>query len=278
MKYKRIPFIIVLIILVYLSGECIMAVYTLNEEGLKIDRNSIRPLAFRSPDIDLPEKSRVWAHAVYSVSEADEYINKYGGIETDVVYKWGRFVIAHGENLLVSQNANYTYLEDLLPPLSSYLAGLQNEDKSLPYIWLDCKNLTENIKEDFLKDMLALLNNAGISPHNVIIETPVAEVIDYFSQYGFKTSYFFEPDVNKGDKYENTESVNYAAERLLGGGKSVSYISCNVRFYSVVNKAFPDMIKNYWYYGSSIQMIIRSFFIRLAVMNRDDTGILLIDY
>ncbi len=89
------------------------------------------------------------------------------------------------------------------------------------------------------------------------------------------TSYMFDPLFNKNIK-ENTNIVMNILQDI--DKYDIDFISSNVKNYYLLKNLFPNIKKNYWFSGSSLQMKLRSIYIRYIILKDKNTGILLLDY
>lgn len=145
----------------------------------------------------------------------------------------------------------------------------------LKYLWLDFKNMNSENYLGILDTLIKHTSKYNINKSSLIIESPYPALLQIFSKKGFITSYYFEPVF-----YEDKEKNNLIIKNIIDIVEKypVDFISCNVKYFSFVNSIFPNMHKNYWYSGGSLQMILRSIFIRLYILKQDNTGILILDY
>lgn len=211
-------------------------------------------------------------HAVYSIEKLKKYYNKYKGFETDIVFYENKFILAHDNyNIDINKN-NYVYLDDIFANINIVTGGGKSD---LKYIWLDMKNMDNENYLYILEILINLTINYNINKSYIIIESPYPALLQSFSKKGFITSYYFEP-IFYADKEQNNLIIKNIID--IVEKYPVDFISCNVKYFSLVNTVFPNMYKNYWYSGSSIQMILRSLFIRYYILNKDTTGILILDY
>ncbi len=210
-------------------------------------------------------------HAVYSIEKLKKYFNKYKCFETDIVFYENKFIIAHDNiNLDINKNS-YLYLDDIFANISSISGGRSD----LKYIWLDFKNMNSENYLSILDILINLVAKYNINKSSIIIESPYPSLLQSFLNKGFITSYYFEPVF-----YEDREKNDLIIKNIIDIVEQypVDFISCNVKYFSLVNNIFPNMHKKYWFSGSSLQMKLRSLFIRLYVLNQDTTGILILDY
>lgn len=211
-------------------------------------------------------------HAVYNIEKLKKYFNKYKCFETDIVFYENKFILAHDDyNIDINKN-NYMYLDDIFASIDRMTGGGESD---LKYMWLDFKNMNNENYLYILEMLINLASKYNINKSYIIIECPYPALLQSFSNKGFITSYYFEP-VFYADKEKNNLIIKNIIDILEK--YPVDFISCNVKYFSLVNTVFPNMYKNYWYSGSSIQMILRSLFIRKYILNQWTTGILILDY
>lgn len=274
-KLKHIKYFIVFIFIsisLWIVIENIIGYLSLYKysDTLSYDKHS----SIESPD-DIQKtfsKPFISIHAVYSIAKLKKYFNKYKCFETDIVFYENKFILSHDNyNIDINKN-NYLYLDNIFANVNRMIGGGKSD---LKYIWLDIKNMDNENYLYILEMLINLTSKYNINKSYIIIESPYPALLQSFSKKGFITSYYFEP-VFYADKEKNNLIIKNIIDILEK--YPVDFISCNVKYFSLVNTVFPNMHKNYWYSGSSIQMILRSLFIRQYILNQKTTGILILDY
>lgn len=272
MKFKNIALLLTAVILIWVLIEFIIAYYSLNffttdvefEPSYSESSTYIRE-NFTKPYIAI--------HAIYSIDKLKKYINKYNALETDVVYSDGVLFLSH--DIHIDIKASTPHLESILSYLNQYYTDNKIENEYQKTIWIDLKNIDEYNYGNIINILNTYVDKYNITRNKIIIESRNVSILPHFSKQGYLTSYYFIPSFSN-----NPQEDELVIKELKNNVEKyyVDFISCNVKYFRIVNKLFPNKYKNYWYDGSSIQMILRSVFVRYFIFQEDTTGILILDF
>ena len=119
---------------------------------------------------------KIWLHRCNSIQKMDEMDEKYQNIEVDVVFrKDSIFDISH--DIDTSFNCS----------LDSFLGQI---DKTNRKIWIDLKNLTYTNYRKVYTKLEQLIKEYSISKSQLILESPKADLLQYFTNKGYYTSMY----------------------------------------------------------------------------------------
>lgn len=256
--------LVVWIIIELLIGYLSLQKYTTDIDFIPSNNESPKELK------DKFIKKIVSIHAVYNIEKLKKYINKYEAIETDIIYTDNGLFLSHNEPI----DKGSITLDKLFEYLGQYYIKHDIQKQYQKYIWLDIKNITEDNYEIIINIIINEADKNQINRNKIIIESPKINFLPQFSNYGLLTSYYFSPSFsNNKDDEKIIASLKDNIENYY-----VDFISCNHKYFRFVNRLFPKKMKNYWYEGGSIQMKIRSVFIKYFIFKEETSGILILDF
>ena len=192
-------------------------------------------------NLSLAEKfmpDKFWLHRVNSVDRQFEFINKYNGIELDVIYyeKEKAFENSHNKTDLMKYN------------LEKQFEAYKKINKRKG-IWLDFKNLTKENKNEAKAVLDQLLLKYEINKNLVWLESSNWQSLKLFHDDGYKTSYYFPYyELDKMNKNE-IKTVRDLTQEIAKSG-NVDAISFDGKYYDFINKiSIPDRIVYLCWFG-----------------------------
>ena len=188
---------------------------------------------------EIPNKC--WLHRTNTVEKILEISEKYKGIEIDVNFNNDKlyFDVTHDLDKSIELS------------LEEYFKYFSKNDKK---IWIDFKNLTERNVENSLNVFENLLRKYNVDRKRFIIESNNFEVLQFYKEKGYYTSYYV-PYLD----LENMTSEELEEWRLkiknITLTNNVSAISFPGHMYSFIKSIDVDIDLLTWEAGEKWQML-----------------------
>ncbi len=145
--------------------------------SIKITKNAIKEILFFPIKLVKPIPDKCWLHRVNSVEKMLELSDKYTGIEIDVNFN----------NIELFFDVTHEIEDSINLSLEEYFKYLNKNDKK---IWIDFKNLTEENVENSLEVLENIIFEYDVDKTRFIIESPNYEMLKFFKERGYYTSYY----------------------------------------------------------------------------------------
>ena len=179
---------------------------------------------------------RIWAHRVNSTEKLKSAQKYFKGIEVDVVYDDKNDVLDVGHPPSPSINLD----------LEKYISLIGISEK--PNIWLDIKNLNAENGDLILKKLVQIFSKYNYPLEKVLVETRYPEILQSFSDSGFKTSFYLPyglTEKNSNDKDAEIRKI----KTILQNQPSLA-ISSDYKDYDIMKEYFPEKDKYLWIINS----------------------------
>ncbi len=207
---------------------------------------------------EIPNKC--WLHRTNTVEKMLEISEKYKGIEIDVNFNNDKlyFDVTYDLDIDVNFNNDKLYFDvtydldkSIELSLEEYFKYFSKNDKK---IWIDFKNLTERNVENSLNVFENLLRKYNVDRKRFIIESNNFEVLQFYKEKGYYTSYYV-PYLD----LENMTSEELEEWRLkiknITLTNNVSAISFPGHMYSFIKSIDVDIDLLTWEAGEKWQML-----------------------
>lgn len=192
-------------------------------------------------NVSLSEKfmpDNFWLHRVNSVDRQFEFINKYNGIEFDVIYyeEEKAFENSHDKKDLLKYNLEKQF-------------EVYRKINKRKGIWIDFKNLTKENQNEAKAVLDKLLLKYKINKNLVWLESSNWQALKLFHDDGYKTSYYFPYyELDKMSK-NKIEKIRDLTQKIAESG-NVEAISFDGKYYDFISKiSVPDQIVYLCWFG-----------------------------
>lgn len=211
-----------------------------------------------------PEK--IWIHRVNSVDKLKEVVDKFKGVELDVVFK-------EGENKF---DVNHPPAQSIDLSLFEYLSSIKLSANNR--FWLDFKNLSESNMNSSCLKLDSLCNKLMINKEKIIVESTNLEYLSPFKTKGFRTSHYLFGTLDRQltSKIKNIRLLN-----------KTDFISSDKHNYTTIKDHFPDEKILTWSYGFSdgkslrpdhLLRNLKSLYMKFKVLSDDNVSVVLFSY
>ena len=178
--------------------------------------------------------NKFWAHQVNDPAKAPSMLERFPGIELDVVFEDGVFDVRHNPD----DDSSDTNLDDYF----SQIASPENH-----YYWIDLKNLSLWNGSDARNRMAIILEKYNLEK-NCIVESTNEDELSLFSEQGIATSYWiphFEYDEGE------PASAESKAREIAGVLSTYDFnaISCHYPMVAFTTHFFPELNVHIWTNG-----------------------------
>lgn len=201
--------------------------------------------------------SKIWLHRANDIAKAQYYQDKFSGLEVDVHFADGRFIIKHD-----ADEKSQTTLDDWFSAI---------EKRSELGFWIDFKNLNYDNMEASVKEMAKLREYYNLKGM-VIVESSKAGCLHAFDELGFRTSYYIPCD--------NPDKISKEKLQWLTNNIRSNIEKCNLQTisgyyyqYEFMKDSFPEIRKLIWY--EQYDTAVRNKFIKL-VNEDENTDVMLV--
>lgn len=235
---------ILVIVLILLGGYAFIA-----HQNDKVNRKYFMPLIkfkdlvtddnMSGRDLDIKFKSKVWLHHVNNPQKLEKHFHDYEGFEMDVFYDSAR------KKIIVDRNDvnGDVLLDDMFAKIP---------DIGKKFFWLDLKNLDFNNKDEFLKELIAVVGRNVLHKSNIIVESENPEYLDDFADNGFLTSFYF-PSLYRYKKKDIRKVLETAVDKYKKS--TVDFVAGDVRYFNFMDYYFPEAPKMYFNLGRDYKVI-----------------------
>ena len=176
--------------------------------------------------------SKVWVHRVNTLERAEIVLQRFNGIEIDVVYESARNVF----------DVRHRDIPSIGLGLVSYFERLDKRFK--PLYWVDIKNLGPDNAPRQLKRLLDLEEQFSLHGR-MVIESPNVNLLSDFTDAGLITSYYL-PSID-GNSASGEEIASWVHEVKAGISNSrVCAISADFALYPLITRYFGDADVLFW--------------------------------
>lgn len=244
-KYLLFIILLLLIFIGYILNNTISAYrYILNDKSIlnniHINANKTEQYAEYSYKTD-----GKWLHHMNNMNDAKLFQDKSKAYELDVLLIDNELFISHDTSEL---NSNVT-LHDYL----SIFDGLNGRK-----FWFDLKNINiQNYKLfiDLLNYAVENTNNGLLKKSDIIVEISDLEVLRLIynmirqDNVRYNLSWYF-TGVDLSDKNKAVTIINNYINQV--DEYFFDYVSSDIKYYKIIEKAFPNMKKLVWYTGGCI--------------------------
>lgn len=191
-------------------------------------REDLKTLHGRKPLTEEKETNdnwgKFWLHRVNSPQKLGKLGHKYAGLEMDIIY------YSKENDFENSHSAQSLELYSLEKTLEMYKKKGNKQS-----LWFDFKNLNDSNKVKAEKRLSELIKKYGITKDNVWVESKDYDALDYFTQNGWRTSYYVPYyDFEKMSAAE-IEDAKKQIEKISFSGK-VKAISFAWKYYYFIKK------------------------------------------
>ena len=202
-----------------------------------------------------------WAHRANTIEHANQALERFPGVELDVVFEDGAFDVRHD----VWSAASGLSLE-------AYFQGVQHHTEAL--FWVDSKNLRPWNRAAASKRMAQLIKMHRLEGR-VIVESQNARALQEMSERGIATSYW----ITHFD-YDETDLDAYRDRARALAGQLATYrfqaISCHHRMVPFVRRYFSHLNVHLWTTGlnpkrhqEELELLAASPFVHVMLVSRD---------
>lgn len=176
--------------------------------------------------------NKVYAHRVNSIEKLNQALKHFKGVELDLVY-----------NVNTDKfDVNHPPAESINLSFESYLSAIKTD--TLPFLWLDIKNLESKNSYKILSKLEFLVNKFNYPKDKLLVESLVPVALRPFNGSGFKTSYYLKPKLYLHDSLNlKTEIKNI---RTVLKNQPYLAISASYENYDLMHKYFPKETKYMW--------------------------------
>lgn len=239
-----ILFLLCIILIIYILNNTISAykyIYNDNEVISRLYENKSWTKNFILYN---SEKDGKWLHHMNSADDVNHFQNKSKLFEVDILIHNNDLYTAHDETEL--QN-NITLKEYLL------LFNNLNDRK----FWFDIKNINTSNYMFLVKALNNVLENHQnglLEKSNIILEIGDLSVLKLVydavknDTNRYRLSWYF-PDIDLKTEEKAVSIINKYAET---DSYFFDYISSDIKYYNILEKAFPNRKKLFWYTGGCI--------------------------
>ncbi|WP_299054358.1 hypothetical protein [uncultured Polaribacter sp.] len=175
---------------------------------------------------------KIWAHRVNSIEKLNSSLNYFDGIELDLVYNFEKNIFDVNHPPDESKGLNFV----------DYINAIENN--SLPFIWLDIKNINKKNVDQILKKLLLIFKSKEYPLNKILIESKNANLLLQFEKVGFKTSFYLPSNLNKKNSLDLSKSL-LDIKNVINKYPNVA-ISTSFKDYHIVKKEFPNHKKYIW--------------------------------
>ena len=244
-KYLILIIILLLILIGYILNNTISAyLYILNDKNIlnNIHINSNKTAQYAEYNYKTDGK---WLHHINNINDAKLFQDKSKAYELDVTFIDNALFISHDMSEL---NAGVT--------LQDYLAAFDNLNGRK--FWFDLKNInTQNYKLfiNLLNYAVENTNNGLLKKSDIIVEISDLEILKLVynmikhDNTRYNLSWYF-TGIDLSDKNKAVSIINNYINQV--DEYFFDYISSDIKYYKVIEKAFPNMKKLVWYTGGCI--------------------------
>jgi len=211
-----------------------------------------------SPFYDFPN-DKLWRHRVNCIEIANNYAQKFPGIEIDLYYvdSIDGFICDHGE---VCAGI----------PLRDLLLTIENRNEI--YYWFDFKNSnTNSVVDASVSDLENILIEFDIKEKS-IVESQNPYCIQKYRENDFYTSYWI-PHISEDTK-EERERITKIIQGVIDVQKP-TVLSASYKMFSFLKKNFPNEILHFWTNGLITEGDKRTI---NKIKNYNNAKVILVDY
>ncbi|MEW4925006.1 hypothetical protein [Algibacter sp. 2305UL17-15] len=204
--------------------------------------------------------TKIWGHRANSLEKLKLGEKYFIGVELDLIYSDSLDILDVNHPPAASTNLSF----------NEYLSHIKDKK---PNLWLDIKNLTPSNSKAILFRIDSLLKRKNVSNKNILIESNHPEVLPFFSDSGYKTSYYlpYLHDLKESKRRDTIMYIKSVLEQQPEVGISSHFLS-----HPIMKQNFPDTDKYFWVLGNLITF--RSFFDIRNVLDDDSVKIVLVSY
>lgn len=175
----------------------------------------------------------MWLHRTNNLEDLYHDASHYSGIEVDVVYY----------NDLEALEVNHPPQERTHLFIDDYLLLLSEGNYNT--IWFDLKNLDDKNVERISLFLASMCEEYQVERQQIIVESPRVDLLQYFSNKNFKTSYYLPYDWYTKSKEEQDlilQSIELTHEMY-----STDYMSLDYHEYPMIRDYFPEDTLLVWH-------------------------------
>lgn len=244
-KYLLFIILLLLIFIGYILNNTISAYsYILNDKSIlnNIHINANKTEQFAEYNYKTDGK---WLHYVNNIHDAKLFQNKSKAYELDVLLIDNELFISHDTSEL---NSNVT--------LHDYLSIFDNLNGRK--FWFDLKNINIHNYASFINLLNSIIentNNGLLKKSDIIVEISDLEVLKLIynmikqDKVRYNLSWYF-TGVDLSDTSMAVSIINNYINQV--DEYFFDYVSSDIKYYKIIEKAFPNMKKLVWYTGGCI--------------------------
>jgi heptose-I-phosphate ethanolaminephosphotransferase len=172
-----------------------------NEISLIKNNKEYEESAISFDNYDSSIKNKIWVHRVNSKDKLQQAVDRFTGVELDVVF-------------INSQNkydVNHPPQESINLSLDEYLSSIGNSNKYS--LWLDFKSVNQGDMHASLIKMNDLVQKYELSKHKIVVESRNSTMLKLFNMNGYFTSYYLT------NTSEDTANI-LNTKKIINGGSA----------------------------------------------------------
>ncbi len=185
-------------------------------------------------------EQKIWAHRVNSNEKLIQALDKFKGIEFDVVF-------LQNDN---DFDINHPPAKSIHLLLDKYCSIIPNPSNY--HYWVDFKNLTSENKQQSLNKLNYLANKYKINKTNMVVESSNPSNLEGYTKAGYFTSYYLPIELSKLNEKDLRTQIDQIKINI---NKYPSLaISSYFKDYPLMKKYFPKRNKLLWApYGGDLE-------------------------
>ena len=205
--------------------------------------------------------SKCWLHRTNTVEKMLEISEKYEGIEIDVNFN----------NSDLYFDVTHDLEESINLSLEKYFKYFSKNNKK---VWIDFKNLTEDNVENSLNVFDNLIKKYNLNKERFIIESSNFEMLKYYKDNGYYTSYYVPYLDLKNMSFDEIEKEKVKIKNIILTG-NVSAISFPGYMYEFIKSINTNIDLLTWEDGKKWQELYRKK-INVEMLNDSQLKVILV--